>query len=366
MTGGGACIPEEGATVGVIDDATDCTNRYDGEAAEMGTAGEPPMKNLGSEPGGSNGIHSADPVINPEFAGYNRVRIEKCGFDRYNGRAEFPAVNGTLAGVPLTYDAYQLGWGMMVATLKELLSGLNYTTWTWSGGAPTDIVEDTTATLPPLSDAETILFVGHSGAAHGLMHNIDALVEKLAGLGVNPAVDVRALFDANFTGSPENEAAFADDLSTGAPLNGHVFSNHTMGESIAGGAVGGSPYIYDMAAYYSDPNTTLVKQYDNWQAVFDTSCLSVHSGPDAYLCRDRKHVLLNHVSTPFFIREDFTDPNKEHTLGGLGHPVQWGEWQTDPALCNWFGGTPCPPLLTIAEHRERLEAQAQAVWAQLI
>lgn len=360
MTGGGSCVPVEGAVAGVIDDATGCTDAYMHESGEMGTSNEPPMKNLNGSAGSSGGIHDPHPMRNPIFSTYNRVRIEKCSYDRYNGRATFPAVEGEVAGVPVTYDAYQQGWPIMVAALGELLPGLSYTTWSAGGGGPNDITA-AAVTLPPLTDAETILFVGHSGAAHGLMHNIDALADGLAQGGV--AADVRAVFDANFTGSGENEAAFATEPGGGGiPLGGHLFSGDYAGESIAGGVVAGTTFTYDLQSHYTDPSTGIVEQYDNWQAAFDTSCMDVHAPlGDEWICRDRHHVLMNHVSTPMFIREDFTDPNKEHTMSGTGHPVTWAAWHTDPALCGWHGSAPCPPLLDLDEHRDRLEAQSQAV-----
>ena len=162
----------------MIDDAAVCTDRYEGEAGEMDTASKPAMNNLGTEPGGSNGIHSANPTINPVFAGYNRVRIEKCGFDRYTGHAELPALNGTLSGVAVTYDAYQLGWGMMVATLKELLSGLTYTTWSWNGGAPTDLAKH-----PVLKFRRRPACYRHKGGDKVTFGTVDSFVFCRKGIG---------------------------------------------------------------------------------------------------------------------------------------------------------------------------------------
>ena len=95
-------------------------------------------------------------------------------------------------------------------------------------------------------------------------------------------------------------------------------------------------------------------------AVLDASCMSAHAATgDQWACTDRHHVLLNHIATPFMFREDFTDPNKEHTNGGAGHNVQFGDVDffahcPDPLV-------PCLPILTVAEYRERLEAQFDAM-----
>jgi hypothetical protein len=352
MTGGGSCVPVEGATPGVLDDASDCTETYEGERTEMGTATEPPMKNF-------NGINSPGAVANPVFSGYNRVRVEKCSYDRYNGRATFEDVQGDFLGVPLVYDAYQQGYPIMVAALDALLPGLTFDTWSDGGGGPTDVVTSS-ETLPALADADTILFVGHSGGAHGLMHNIDALADELTAQGVT--ADVRAVFDANFSPSTENEAVFANAVGGGAPLGGDLFSGDLAGESIADGAVAGTPFTYDLAAYYTDPATSYVEAYDNWQAEFDQSCLDAHATTgDDWICRDRHHVLFNHVSTPMFVRQDFSDPNKGHTNSGVGFGVAWGSAQAGAALCSWFAVDPCPPLLSVAQYQDRIAVQAQTL-----
>lgn len=164
---------------------------------------------------------------------------------------------------------------------------------------------------------------------------------------------MRTVFDANFLESIENEAAFATDAS-GFPLGGDAYSNIWSGETQGNGV----PFAYDGAAYHS--TNPLVKQYDSWAAVFDASCLDAHAATgDDWKCRDRYHVLFNHIATPFFFREDFTDPNVEHTNHGNGHIVTWGEWD-GYAHCP-TGFSPCPPLVTLDEHRTRLTRQFQTL-----
>ncbi len=365
FTGGGACVPQIDPGTGLPQDGTECTATYEAEDKEMGTAYEPPMKDLNPAGGWSGGINNPDPAVNA-FADYNRVRIEKCNYDRYIGRSTFIDVQGDFGGQAVTYDAYQEGRAVVAASLQALSGGLTYTTWS-AHPVTGAIITDNAATLPPLQDAETILFVGHSGAAHGLMHNIDALADQLTASGVT--ADIRALFDANFIESGDNEAAFADDVATGKPLDGDFWSGHSSGASVAsaftqaGGA--GYDFVYDLANYYTDLANLLPSQLEYWQAALDQSCLDVHvPAGDAWRCSDRMHVLLNHVSTPMFIREDFTDPNKEHTLGGVGHPVIWADKLTG-AACASVPEDPCHPLLSMAEHRLRLEAQADAVVSSL-
>lgn len=360
FTGGGSCVPQFDPATGRIDDATACTNTYESEPNEMGTAHAPPMKNLRGSDGSSGGINNPDPLENTTFADYNRVRIEKCTYDRYIGRTTFEDVHGDFAGHAVTYDAYQQGWPVVMAALSALRSGLTYTTW-FAHERTGDVVTNDAATLPPLQDAETILFVGHSGGAHGLMHNIDALAAGLNAAGVT--ADVRALFDANFIESGDNEAAFATNAD-GDPVGGDFWSAHTEGSSVASAFTSmgaGYDFTYSLADYYTNPANLVIEQYENWQMAPDKSCMDVHSpAGDPWRCRDRMHVLFNHVATPMFVREDFSDPNREHMMGGLGHPLVWADPLTG-AACDEVSTDPCAPMLSLAEHRQRLQAQANAV-----
>lgn len=89
MTGGGSCNAHDSNGDGVFDDAQGCLDTYvdPKEYGEMETASEPPMKTL-------EGINRPGALRNPVFAGYNRVRVQKCSYDRYNGRAAYEAAGG--------------------------------------------------------------------------------------------------------------------------------------------------------------------------------------------------------------------------------------------------------------------------------
>ncbi len=170
-------------------------------------------------------------------------------------------------------------------------------------------------TLPPLDDATTILFVGHSGGAHGLMHNIDRLAADLAAHGVT--ADVRAAFDAHFIIAQETEAAF-----TGA---GDLYDHIWSGTSPAIDA-----FTYDDAFWA--PGGGRHTQYTTWDAQIDQSCLDAHAPTgDGHRCHDPVHVLLNHISTPFFIREDVRDSN--HSNRVEDHELVWGPAAEYPAHC---------------------------------
>lgn len=350
VTGGGACNASDSDGDGTLDDGTRCTDLYPGEASEMSSALDAPMKNLTSAPGGSSGIMSPDPAENPVFAAYNRVRVEKCSYDRYLGRATHKNVAGDLLGTPITYTLYNHGQRIMESALKTLKRGLAYTTW---APGPGGTVIPVAAQLPPLADATHVVFVGHSGGAHGLYHNIDRLADAVRRAAGDDA-DVRAVFDANFVPAIENEAAFATDVPGGAPLGGDIYTHQWIGASLdsAGGA-----FTYDGAGFHDA--SWFGQQQISWKTRLDASCLRAHPADEHWMCRDRYHVLLNHVATPLFFREDFTDPNSEHTDGGDGHPIPWAL----PGTCAYpdllaLPGCGAPRFTAATQHRARLEEQA--------
>ena len=216
--GGGSCASGQ-ACLGTYLDL--------GERGEMSTARKPAMRNM-------PGIHTPDAVNG--FRDYHRVRIEKCGYDRYNGNATVRGAAATVdsdldgdgiqgevindptglavqEGADLGFDLFHHGKKIMLHTLDELRDGLRYDTWVAASGGVTEVF----ATLPPLKDADAILFAGHSGGAHGLMNNIDSLADYMAGWtrtdGTPFDADVRALFDAHLLPTLESEAAFNEHLN---------------------------------------------------------------------------------------------------------------------------------------------------------
>ena len=353
VTGGGACQARDLDGDGLFEDGSACAVQYGSSPGEMSTAFDPPMKYLGNTPGKSGGIASRD-NDNPFFTTFNHVRVEKCSNDRFNGNASHKNVSAEISGEPVSFTLYSHGQLIMHETLRELAKGLRYTTWIDNQG----VVEEVRAHLPRLGTARQVLFVGHSGGAHGLMHNIDWLADFVR-QRVGPSVDVRAVLDANFLPSIENEAAFATD-PTGAPLGGDAYTDQWEGGSVADGAA----FTYDGKEWVTE--SWFAEQYDAWDTRFDSSCLAAHTPETQWKCRDRYHVLFNHITTPIFLREDFSDPNKEHTANGTGHPVQWAlpPGCTYPDLLELPGCTP-PDFEVTTEHRQRLIRQAQTLLSDI-
>lgn len=320
----------------------------------MSSSAKPAMKTM-------DGIHEPDPVRNPVFAAFNRVRVEKCTFDRYMGTSEEVAPGGAIHttlpdGTTISYNAYHHGYLIMQEAIKALRNGLVYSTWRRaSRGRPCcgqprggDALVKSLEELPPLADAELVLFIGHSNASHGLYHNIDNLAAELAAIpGFHG--DVRALFDENFLPSVENEAAFASDAPANSDAYSNIWSGTTTGRS--------EPFTYDGEDYHATNLADL--EYAVHGALHDASCLAAHAASGTqWQCRERQHVLFNHISTPFMVHEDFTDPNRDHLDSPNGHWVRWG----DPANFSYCPtAEPCDPRFNVAEFRARIEKQIETL-----
>ena len=325
----------------------------------MGSTSKPAAKEM-------DGIHDPDPVRNPVFATYNRVRIEKCSFDRYLGNAAEEAPGGAIKsaapdGTTVSYNAYHHGWRIIQEAVKALDHGLRYTTWRRADegrtpgrrraccgpGGSGNLVREYEA-LPPLANAEQVLLIGHSNASHGLYHNVDNIADLLASIpGFHG--DVRALFDENFLPSIENEVSFATGAPPGRDLYDGVWSGTTSGR--------GAAFSYDgethHKTYYVD------REYLTQGALFDASCMQTHAadGTD-WKCHDRLHVMANHISTPVAVRQDLTDPNRDHLDAPNGHWVRWGS-PGNYSYCP--DGNPCDPRFNPAEFRSRIEKQIETL-----
>lgn len=329
----------------------------------MGTASEASMSSLADESG--NGILSPDPLRNPVFARYNRVRVHKCGFDRHSGRATHPGVTATDpdSGQTLSYDLYNHGQKIVLHALDTLAGqnqqGLSYTTWINAGGA----VAASTEALPSIADAEQVLLVGHSAAAHGLYQNADRIADHLRAMP-GFAGDVRVVHDAQFMPSVENEAAFDPAQNPDPLLHNTLFDQRMTGVTAASGAYDSFRYHGAEDSFFADTYRAWLETPGDYAGVLDASCVASHSvSNDVWKCTDRFHVRLHHESTPALVREDFTDPNTDHNNLPFGHLMFWGMPgffpHCDGVKPDFFPSAPCVPAITVEQNRARLLVQVR-------
>ena len=170
-------------------------------------------------------------------------------------------------------------------------------------------------TLPPLTNAFRVLFAGHSGGSGGLIMNAD----WMAGLvhAMQPPAKVRLLVDARFKPGLELEASFdpnrtvaADDANGDGQVDqwDHIAPTVSNPGELPGGG------DYHRGAYQAGGTRAI--QQDQWGAPLDASCEAAF-GDGATRCREELHVLLNHVETPFFLRQALRD--RSHVNGGVAH-----------------------------------------------
>lgn len=195
---------------------------------------------------GAVGIYDADPAN--AYAGANQVFIYYCSSDEWAGQGSRTV---SAAGEP-TFTQFERGHVILTAGIDELLGGI-----TAEGGE----------VMPKLSEAELVIFSGTSAGSHGAMAHADWLSARLAENGTV----TRAIFDAAH--SPPRES-FAPD---------YVAAYDEVFELLVATQLEGADYT-------------------PW---VDESCARLASGPAG--CADHSITLANHITTPFFVRQDLRD-----------------------------------------------------------
>jgi hypothetical protein len=139
--------------------------------------------------------------------------------------------------------------------------------------------------MPSLANANTVLFIGHSGGSRGATMIIDDVADHIRDVS---DADVRLVMDGGY--------------DPGA-------------ESLLAGATYGVTYPTSDPSNPGNPLATAGDQLDgflvDWDADGDATCLANEIDTD--VCGDVIHVLMNWVETPLYIRQDLADKN--HTTG---------------------------------------------------
>ncbi len=329
--GGGSCAGVGGETVGEA-----CWGDYAvaSERDEMSS-----VDNHGSQ--NATGMLDPDKAANAAlFRNFNRVIISKCSYDRWLGTATVSATSPSGS----TFSLYFHGRRIVEAVFADLADGV-----------PVSPANEEDVTMPPLEDASLVLLAGHSGGAAGVILNGDWMAEEVRARSVAD-LDVRLVVDARFAPGLENEAAFDTDAEDAAgPLacatvpGGSTCDAYDFAVSGSADLVAGV-LPYDAGTYrIADAlQSTGAARYahEEWGAPLDASCQATHASAWGR-CHSETHVLMNHVSTPFFIRNALEDGNHS------GNPTAW--------LCE---GPDCgydqPPIqdgFTAAEYHERVVKQ---------
>lgn len=217
------------------------------------------------------GSLAADPR-NP-VAEWNQVFLYYCSSDGWMGRAADVVLESeSPGGGTVRYRIPFRGGDVLDAVIDLLRRGRGAVTYVDSTGRQ--------QTLPDLDSAERVLLAGSSAGSSGVVYNAD----RLGGLlrAHNPKLDFRALIDSGFKPAIEDMGFAAtpfcreEGLCSYEAFQRDEWTDVMVGLRRAGGA--------------------------------EASCLAWHkaSGTE-WRCSDSEHVAENHLTTPFFLRQDLQD-----------------------------------------------------------
>ncbi len=245
-------------------DNDDCWARWCGDeinarAGRMSSLGTPEAASKNS------GIFSRNP--NSYFSDWNHVFLFYCSSDNWIGSTAQSLT--TPGGVSYSIDFR--GEDIVNDVFDTLLSGP-----TQADSYPAETYYDTP--LPSLADAEVVVLSGDSAGGVGLRHHVDKLTTLLTSF--NPNMVVRAVIDAAVPPALFHPGI----LWPGPPV---------------------SPVDYnDFLLTEMEPSIRTFWGVDN--SALDISCLATAVNPMD--CYDTTNTLINHITTPFFVRMDLSDP----------------------------------------------------------
>lgn len=240
----------------------DCAVRYCGTQkytkAKMSSQWTPAVANTDGE-----GLLDRDGT-NP-LADANLVLLYYCSSDQWLGRKSDTVLTAA-DDASLQYRIHFRGRTILEAALAQLLAGPITS-------------DDGAVTMPSLADATAVLWAGTSAGANGAEQSLDWVAARL---GANGTV-VRGAFDANLPPQPSD-----------------------LGDADAEAVV--------TAADRDEQWPRYVAHYD---AAVDASCAAAHAD-DLWRCGQNEHVVLHHVTTPFFVRQDLRDRTigRRYLVGG--------------------------------------------------
>ncbi len=284
LQGGGACNTYEG-----------CSDRWCHANQNFGR--DKMTTDLSPAGVDTNGLFSRD--SSNFFATWNHVLIYYCSSDTWLGTKSDQVLSDDLGN---SYTLSFRGADILDAAYRTLTrqNGIVYYT--------DDPDSMPYIPMPDLHDASHILFSGTSAGAAGLRHWVDQVVSDILRVDLQSCTDprkncritrMRALMDANFQPPHEDRDWAASTRCAANPS-----------------------YCTYEGAFQNDWNVIFSSLYG---ARVDASCLEYHTTIEPgteWRCADADHVLLNHVTTPYFIRQDTQDA----VLGANYVGTNFGTW----------------------------------------
>jgi hypothetical protein len=265
LMGGGGCR-----------DADSCAARWCSFMTNFGmtqmTSSVAPTRGTDGE-----GILQEDEPNHP-WAGYNHVLVRFCSSDNWSGTARDVVLDGhhPITGAEVRYRIDFLGARILDAVLDTLRQdGVPPLRWEYGGGVD----------MPDLDDAVEVVLAGASAGGGGVVRSLDRIAATIATehCATCPPVVVRGLVDSSY----------------GVSVATLDFSTSTL-------CTGGGVCSYEQLMRQE----TTTGGHAIWSARMDESCVEWHrtNKPGTeWDCGDTGHVLANHLTTPFFVRQGLSD-----------------------------------------------------------
>ena len=290
MQGGGGCRS-----------GTDCANRWLSIGTNFGA------NKMSTSMNPANGI-SLGGIFHPDrsfnnFATWNHVFIYYCSSDGWRGTKSDVQLTATSnQGNSVDYRIHFHGANILNATIQMLKR---------THGQPVRYQDDRQQDhdMPDLDNADFVLFSGTSAGSNGIKHHADRVRESLMNTNVNCtsrsscALDFRAWIDAGY--DPD-------------------FDDHDYGPTVLCTQLSLCSYQQLMEYQWQDIDM------NTYGALGEKSCIDWHRKNEPgteWKCADGIHLIENHITTPFFLRQDQQDQLKRGNYidAGFGSAADFGQ-----------------------------------------
>lgn len=186
----------------------------------------------------------------------NQVLLYYCSSDAWGGTRADVVLQDEERYPGEAYRLHFRGHEIVRAAVEQLMAG------------PVTADGNPEVTVPALTTAARVLWAGSSAGGRGAELHLDWVADQLSPHGT----EVVGWFDAHVP-------ILYDDM----------------------GAQGAELMAYDRDVRWVDI-------YDARYGLFlDSSCEAMHPGEDRWMCGNSEHLVLHHVTTPFFARQDLRD-----------------------------------------------------------